>query len=40
MARGEAPFSHDGFDKRVAQFPFWSQSSAENLAWNQGMGDP
>lgn len=31
MATGKATFSHDGFDKRVAKYPMWSQSSAENL---------
>lgn len=40
MARGEMPFDHDGFDERVAQFPFYAHSSAENLAWNSGQGDP
>ena len=40
MARGEAPFSHDGFNERVGKYPFFSSSSAENLAWNQGISDP
>ncbi|CAD7949910.1 unnamed protein product [Amoebophrya sp. A120] len=39
MAKGEMPFSHDGFNERVRQFPFHSYSSAENLAYNQGHAD-
>ncbi|CAD7936803.1 unnamed protein product [Amoebophrya sp. A25] len=40
MAKGEMPFSHDGFNQRMARFPFHSYSSAENLAYNQGLSDP
>jgi len=39
MARGEMPFSHLDFDKRVAQYPFPHMSAAENLAMNGGVSD-
>lgn len=34
MALGKRPFNHDGFDRRVAQFPMPVHSAAENLAWS------
>lgn len=39
MARGEMPFSHQGFDARVRQYPFVYVSAAENLAYNSGVAD-
>lgn len=40
MARGEAPFSHDGADERFGAFRacgVYYQTAAENLALNRGM---
>lgn len=39
MASGAAPFSHDGFDQRVAAFPVAHRSAAENLALNKGIAN-
>jgi uncharacterized protein YkwD len=39
MAKGQMPFSHLDFDKRVAQYPFPHMSAAENLAYNSGVAD-
>eukprot|EP00746_Dinoflagellata_sp_MGD_P074781 gnl/MRDRNA2_/MRDRNA2_301608_c0_seq1.p1 gnl/MRDRNA2_/MRDRNA2_301608_c0~~gnl/MRDRNA2_/MRDRNA2_301608_c0_seq1.p1 ORF type:complete len:178 (-),score=31.97 gnl/MRDRNA2_/MRDRNA2_301608_c0_seq1:24-497(-) len=39
MAKGQMPFSHQGFDDRVRQYPFPHMSAAENLAWNSGVHD-
>ncbi|CAE7535525.1 ylbC [Symbiodinium pilosum] len=39
MARGEMPFSHDGFSDRVRRYPIPHLSAAENLAYNSGMAD-
>jgi len=39
MARGEMPFSHQGFDARVRRYPFAYFSAAENLAYNSGVAD-
>jgi len=39
MARGEMPFSHQGFDDRVRRYPFAHMSAAENLAYNSGVSD-
>ncbi|HIK07353.1 MAG TPA: CAP domain-containing protein [Trichormus sp. M33_DOE_039] len=40
MARGKAPFSHDGFEQRVYALPLRYKSAAENLAFNRGYSDP
>lgn len=39
MARGEMPFSHQGFDDRTRRYPFAYFSAAENLAYNSGVAD-
>jgi len=39
MARGEMPFSHQGFDDRTRRYPFAYFSAAENLAYNGGVAD-
>jgi len=39
MARGEMPFSHQGFDDRVRRYPIPHMSAAENLAYNSGVSD-
>jgi len=39
MARGEMPFSHDGFEDRVRRYPLPHLSAAENLAYNGGVSD-
>lgn len=39
MARGEMPFSHLDFDKRVARYPFAHMGAGENLAYNGGQAD-
>jgi len=39
MARGEMPFSHQDFNKRVDRYPFPHMSAAENLAYNAGVSD-
>eukprot|EP00933_Yihiella_yeosuensis_P071383 TRINITY_DN7958_c3_g1_i1.p1 TRINITY_DN7958_c3_g1~~TRINITY_DN7958_c3_g1_i1.p1 ORF type:complete len:574 (+),score=90.77 TRINITY_DN7958_c3_g1_i1:98-1819(+) len=39
MASGKAPFSHDGFDKRVNAFPVYHRGAGENLALNKGMAN-
>jgi len=42
MASGKVPFSHQGFDERVAvigrQIPY--RAAAENVAFNQGYSNP
>ncbi|AFY49336.1 uncharacterized protein with SCP/PR1 domains [Nostoc sp. PCC 7524] len=40
MARGKAPFSHQGFEQRVYAIPLRYKSAAENLAFNRGYSDP
>ncbi|BAZ47575.1 allergen V5/Tpx-1 family protein [Nostoc sp. NIES-4103] len=40
MARGKAPFSHKGFEQRVAAISLRYNSAAENLAFNQGYSNP
>ncbi|NES83209.1 MAG: CAP domain-containing protein [Moorea sp. SIO2B7] len=42
MARGEVPFSHDGFNRRVREIGqnISYRSAAENVAFNQGHSDP
>lgn len=42
MAAGVTPFSHDGFDARVAAIgkSIALQSAAENVAYNQGYSNP
>ncbi|MCF4967067.1 CAP domain-containing protein [Nostoc sp. CMAA1605] len=40
MARGKAPFSHEGFERRVYALPLRYKSAAENLAFNRGYNDP
>lgn len=37
MAEGRVKFGHDGFQQRVAAFPFAYSSAAENVAYNQGL---
>jgi len=39
MARGEMPFSHQGFDDRVRRYPFPYMTAGENLAYNSGVSD-
>eukprot|EP00929_Paragymnodinium_shiwhaense_P018391 TRINITY_DN12893_c0_g1_i1.p1 TRINITY_DN12893_c0_g1~~TRINITY_DN12893_c0_g1_i1.p1 ORF type:complete len:976 (+),score=207.52 TRINITY_DN12893_c0_g1_i1:84-2930(+) len=39
MARGEMPFSHLDFDKRVARYPMPHLGAGENLAYNGGHVD-
>jgi len=39
MARGEMPFSHQGFEDRTRRYPFAYFSAAENLAYNGGVAD-
>ncbi|CEO98678.1 hypothetical protein PBRA_006792 [Plasmodiophora brassicae] len=39
MVAGKVPFSHDGFDSRVAQYPMKHTVAAENIA-RIGGGDP
>lgn len=39
MARGEMPFSHLDFDKRVARYPMVHMGAGENLAYNGGHAD-
>ncbi|CAK9027987.1 Uncharacterized membrane protein YlbC [Durusdinium trenchii] len=39
MARGDMPFSHDGFEDRVRRYPIPHMSAAENLAYNGGVAD-
>jgi len=39
MARGEMPFSHDGFEARTRRFPVAHRSAGENLALNKGTAD-
>jgi len=39
MARGEMPFSHDGFNARVSRFPVAHRAAGENLALNSGVAD-
>lgn len=36
MADKKVPFGHDGFNDRIRQYPFLSQSAAENVATNHG----
>ena len=42
MARGEVPFSHNGFDGRVKAIArtITYRQAAENVAYNQGYADP
>jgi uncharacterized protein YkwD len=41
MAKGKAPFGHDGFKERVqATGLAYSGGAAENVAFNMGFGDP
>eukprot|EP01029_Cantina_marsupialis_P005409 TRINITY_DN15856_c0_g4_i1.p1 TRINITY_DN15856_c0_g4~~TRINITY_DN15856_c0_g4_i1.p1 ORF type:complete len:389 (-),score=85.10 TRINITY_DN15856_c0_g4_i1:248-1414(-) len=40
MAEGKVPFGHQGFNARVDKFPFVTRTAAENVAMNQGHGDP
>ncbi|MEJ1931630.1 CAP domain-containing protein [Nostoc sp. NIES-3756] len=40
MARGEVPFSHQGFEQRVNAIPLRYKSAAENVAFNRGYDDP
>jgi len=42
MAQGNVPFSHDGFDQRIEAISstLTYTSAAENVAYNQGYGDP
>ncbi len=40
MARGQVPFSHQGFEQRVNTIPIPYRSAAENLAFNRGYSDP
>lgn len=40
MATGQAPFSHDGFDQRVARFSFVYSAAGENLARCPGTDKP
>ncbi|KAB8335740.1 CAP domain-containing protein [Scytonema tolypothrichoides VB-61278] len=40
MANGKAPFSHQGFRRRVGAIPIRYRSAAENLAFNLGYSDP
>lgn len=40
MGQGRVPFSHDGFDKRMAAVPFRVRTFAENVAWNAGCSEP
>lgn len=39
MARGEMPFSHEGFASRAAKYPMAYMSSGENLAMCRGFPD-
>lgn len=40
MARNKVEFSHDGFDRRIKALSISYRSAAENVAYNQGYGDP
>lgn len=40
MARGQVPFSHEGFEQRVDSIFIPYKSAAENLAFNRGYSDP
>jgi uncharacterized protein YkwD len=40
MANGKAPFSHQGFRRRVSAIPIRYRSAGENLAFNLGYSDP
>lgn len=42
MAKGEVPFSHDGFDNRIKAIAksLKYRSAAENVAFNQGYPNP
>jgi uncharacterized protein YkwD len=37
MGEGRVPFSHQGFEKRVRDYPFHSRSAAENVAWSHNL---
>jgi len=39
MASGAAPFSHDGFNARVARFPVVQRGAGENLALSSGVAN-
>jgi uncharacterized protein YkwD len=40
MALGKVPFSHQGFNERVNQFPMITNFAAENLAMNYNFSSP
>jgi hypothetical protein len=40
MAEGRVPIGHDGFKERHRAVTFYTQSFAENVAFNYGMADP
>ncbi len=42
MAHGDVPFSHDGFEQRIRLISqqLTYRGAAENVAFNQGYGDP
>ena len=40
MAKGEVPFSHHGFEKRVKAVSIRFNSAGENVAVNQGYSNP
>lgn len=40
MAENKVEFSHDGFDRRIKALGISYRSAAENVAYNQGYGDP
>jgi len=40
MASGDVPFSHEGFDDRIAASGVHFQAAAENVGENQGFSDP
>jgi uncharacterized protein YkwD len=39
MGDGKVPFGHEGFNKRVKEYPVPPQSAAENVAWNSNVSD-
>eukprot|EP00930_Biecheleria_cincta_P033874 TRINITY_DN23447_c0_g1_i1.p1 TRINITY_DN23447_c0_g1~~TRINITY_DN23447_c0_g1_i1.p1 ORF type:complete len:518 (+),score=80.34 TRINITY_DN23447_c0_g1_i1:113-1666(+) len=39
MASGASPFSHDGFNSRVARFPVAQRGAGENLALSSGVAN-
>ena len=40
MAENKVEFSHDGFDRRIKALSISYRSAAENVAYNQGYGNP